>query len=98
MTYVGDGDSLCVAATRGREADPNTWIEVRLADFYAPELHQPGGQEAKKALSRIAMGKRVQCLATHQSYDRLVAECRLPNGGLGQFIRRAGVTEGGNGR
>lgn len=98
MTYVGDGDSLCVAATRGREADPNTWIEVRLADFYAPELHQPGGQDAKKALARIAMGKRVQCLATHQSYDRLVAECRLPNGSLGQFMRRAGVTEGGNGR
>lgn len=36
VRYVGDGDSLCV----GRTADPNTWIEVRLADFNAPEPHQ----------------------------------------------------------
>jgi len=27
VRYVGDGDSVCV----GRTADPNEWIEVRLA-------------------------------------------------------------------
>ncbi len=39
VRYVGDGDSLCV----GKTTDPNAWIEVRLADFNAPELHEDGG-------------------------------------------------------
>jgi len=39
VRYVGDGDSLCV----GNSSDPATWIEVRLADFNAPELHRDGG-------------------------------------------------------
>ncbi|HEY2355973.1 MAG TPA: hypothetical protein VGH86_00880 [Phenylobacterium sp.] len=34
VVYVGDGDSLCVAVGEG----PQNWVEVRLADFYAPEL------------------------------------------------------------
>ncbi len=38
VRYVGDGDGFCV----GNSADPNTWIEVRLADFDAPELHSRG--------------------------------------------------------
>lgn len=42
VRYVGDGDSLCV----GQAADPGTWIEVRLADFDAPELHAPEGRRA----------------------------------------------------
>lgn len=40
VRYVGDGDGLCV----GNSNDPNTWIEVRLADFDAPELHAPDGR------------------------------------------------------
>ena len=51
VRYVGDGDGLCV----GRTSDPNEWIEVRLADFDAPELHTPGGPAAKAAL-RAAIG------------------------------------------
>lgn len=43
VRYVGDGDSLCV----GTSSDPATWIEVRLADFNAPELHADGGAAAK---------------------------------------------------
>lgn len=42
VRYVGDGDSLCV----GLSPDPQTWIEVRLADFDAPELHDPEGRRA----------------------------------------------------
>jgi hypothetical protein len=34
VRYAGDGDSLC----SGQSPDPLTWIEVRLADFDAPEL------------------------------------------------------------
>lgn len=37
VRYIGDGDSLCV----GPNTDPATWIEVRLSDFDAPELHSP---------------------------------------------------------
>ena len=37
VRYVSDGDSLCIGAS----SDPQSWIEVRLADFDAPELHSP---------------------------------------------------------
>ena len=38
VVYVGDGDSLCVALGPSYAQ----WAEVRLADFYAPELHDAG--------------------------------------------------------
>lgn len=94
VAYVGDGDSLCVAMGQG----PGAWVEVRLADFYAPELSAPGGRQAKAALARIAMGQRVQCIAQHRSYDRVVAVCTVQGVSLGERMRSAGVTEGGNGR
>ncbi len=50
VSYVVDGDGLCVGADRGG-------IEVRLGDFNAPELREPGGREAKAMLERIAMGQ-----------------------------------------
>lgn len=94
VRYVGDGDSLCV----GPNADPASWIEVRLADFFAPELSRPGGAEAKAALEQIAFGRTVRCQAGKRSYDRVVARCRLDGAPLGQLMRRAGVVEGGAGR
>lgn len=51
VRYVGDGDSLCV----GWSARPTDWVEVRISDFHAPELHAPGGAEAKAALRRLVM-------------------------------------------
>jgi endonuclease YncB( thermonuclease family) len=94
VQYVGDGDSLCV----GRSGDPATWIEVRLADFYAPELNGPGGRQAKAALEQIALGQLVQCRAGHRSYDRLVAQCTLGGATLGHLMRQSGMAEGGRGR
>jgi len=94
VRYVGDGDSLCVGTT----SEAKTWIEVRVADFYAPELHAPGGKAAKSALERIAMGKAVQCTAGKRSYDRVVATCTLSGSSVADLMRRAGVTEGGRGR
>lgn len=93
VRYVGDGDSLCV----GPGPDPATWIEVRLADFYAPELHEEGGGAARDALIRLAGGRRLVCLAEHRSYDRIVALCTLRGRPLGDLLRRAGDREGGNG-
>lgn len=94
VRYIGDGDSLCV----GRSADPRTWIEVRLADFFAPELHAPGGGAARAALARIARGRQSDCVAGDRSYDRIVAQCYVRGRSLGDLMREAGVQEGGRGR
>lgn len=94
VSYVGDGDSLCVAVG----PSPNEWVEVRVADFYAPELHAAGGPEAKAALEQIAMGRRAICVAGRRSYDRVVAKCRINGVSIGEQMRRAGIAEGGNGR
>jgi endonuclease YncB( thermonuclease family) len=98
VRYVGDGDSLCV----GPSNDPNTWIEVRLADFNAPELHSPTGPQAKATLERLAMGHQAQCVAgggrrgNVTSYDRVIATCRVNGRRIGDLMREAGVQEGGN--
>lgn len=94
VAYVGDGDSLCVALGPSR----SKWAEVRLADFYAPEIHEPGGLEAKDTLSRLVEGKRVECVAEHRSYDRVVAVCRLRGRSIGDLMRASGIREGGRGR
>lgn len=94
VVYIGDGDSLCVAIGQG----PSDWVEVRLADFYAPELAAPGGRQAKAALESIAMGQRVECRAQHRSYDRVVAVCTVQGINLGDRMRAAGVVPGGRGK
>lgn len=93
VVYVGDGDSLCVAVGQG----PANWVEVRVADFYAPELSEPDGPAAKAALERIAMGARATCVAQHRSHDRIVAQCAIRGRDLGDLMRAAGVREGGRG-
>jgi endonuclease YncB( thermonuclease family) len=93
VTYVGDGDSLCVAV--GLHAWQ--WVEVRLEDFYAPELHAPGGEAAKRALSRLTFGRELVCRAGRQSYDRIIATCTREGRPVGDLLRDAGVLEGGRG-
>jgi micrococcal nuclease len=73
-------------------------IEVRLADFYAPELREPGGEEAKAALSKIALRQQVTCVAGKKSWDRTIAVCRLGSQSIGDLMRAVGVPEGGRGR
>jgi micrococcal nuclease len=94
VVYVGDGDSLCVAVASG----PENWVEVRVADFYAPELNTPEGKRAKATLERLVKGKRAVCRAEKRSYDRIVAHCEVGGRSIGQLMRRAGVAEGGRGR
>jgi micrococcal nuclease len=93
VVYIGDGDGLCVAVGQGAQ----NWVEVRLSDFYAPELHEPDGRRAKAALERIASGKRAVCVADHRSHDRVVARCMIDGVAVGDRMRAAGVPEGGNG-
>lgn len=82
---------MCVAVGQG----PETWVEVRVADFYAQELHAAGGAQAKATLERITRGKRAVCKAQHRSYDRVVAVCRIGGQTVGDLMRSAGVAEGG---
>lgn len=88
VRYVGDGDGLCV----GKTADPKEWIEVRLADFNAPELHRPGGVAAKAALERVALQHTVICTTERGrggrviSYDRVIARCRIGTDSIGVSI------------
>ena len=94
VRYVGDGDSLCVGPAR----QPDRWIEIRLADFYARELNEPGGREARRALEKLTRGRTLLCRAGKRSYDRVVAHCTLGGVALGDRLRAAGVAEGGRGR
>lgn len=91
VRYVGDGDSLCV----GSGDRPDQWIEVRLGDFNAPELKEPGGERAKRLLAGTTMGRTLTCRAERRSYDRVVATCMLNGRRLGNELRRRGGVEGG---
>lgn len=99
VRYVGDGDSICV----GPSVDPAGWVEVRLADWFAPELAEPGGQHAKAAMQRAAMGRAASCVVEQghngrtYSYDRVIASCSVGGRDLGDLMRASGVPEGGRG-
>ena len=73
VRHVIDGDGLCVGPT-GR---PDRWIEVRLADFHAPELREAGGVRASARLAALTKGRTISCIAGHRSYDRIVATCTI---------------------
>lgn len=98
VRYVGDGDSLCL----GPSTDPSTWIEVRLSDFDAPELHSPTGRADRDRLSGLVRGRVLACVAVRGRngrvivYDRVIAACRLNGRGVGDLLREAGGREGGN--
>lgn len=98
VRYVGDGDSLCV----GPSIDPATWVEVRLADFDAPELRSPTGRADRDRLSRLVRGRRLACIAVRGRngrvlvYDRVIAACRLNGRSVGDLLRAAGGREGGS--
>lgn len=97
VRYVGDGDSLCV----GPGDDPATWIEVRLADFDAPELAEPEGGRARSLLTGIALGRWANCTARRGrtgrviTYDRVIATCLINGRSIGTLLRAKGAPEGG---
>lgn len=90
VTYIVDGDGFCVGKDQGG-------IEVRVADFNACELNEPGGEAAKQNLRKIVFGKVVECVAGKRSYDRTIAVCTVEGQKVGDFLRRAGTCEGGRG-
>lgn len=98
VRYIGDGDSLCL----GPSTDPATWVEVRLSDFDAPELHSPTGRADRDRLSRLVRGRVLTCIAVRGRngrvivYDRVIASCRLNGRTVGDLLRAAGGREGGD--
>ena len=73
------------------------WVEVRLADFYAPEFSSADGPAAKAALKRIAFGKQATCVAGASTYDRIAARCHIDGRAIGDLMTAAGIKEGGAG-
>jgi len=68
--WVIDGDTIVIGKSR-----------VRLAGIDAPELDHPWGKQSKWALVQLCKGQTVTAvLRPELSYDRLVAECFLPDG------------------
>lgn len=68
--WVIDGDTIVINNVR-----------LRLAGIDAPELDHPWGKRSKWALVQLCKGQMVTAqVKPEQSYDRLVAECFLPDG------------------
>ena len=98
VRYVGDGVSLCL----GNSADPAAWIEVRLADFDAAELHSPTDRADRDRLIQLVGRPRLDCVAVRGRngraivYDRVIAACQLNGRRVGDLLRAVGGREGGN--
>lgn len=68
--WVVDGDTIIVENVR-----------LRLAGIDAPELDHPWGQKSKWALVQLCKGQVITArLRPELSYNRIVAECFLPDG------------------
>jgi micrococcal nuclease len=68
--WVIDGDTIVIDR-----------IHIRLAGIDAPELDHPWGQRSKWALVQLCKGQKVTArIRPELSYDRVVAECFLPDG------------------
>ena len=80
--WVVDGDTITIDK-----------VSIRIAGIDAPELDHPYGQQAKWALVKLCKGQVVTArLKPELSYDRLVAECFLPDGrDLAAEMVRAGM-------
>lgn len=80
--WVIDGDTIDIEGTR-----------LRLAGIDAPELDHPWGRRAKWEMVRLCKGQIVTAVIKPElSYDRLVAQCFLPDGrDLAAELVRAGL-------
>lgn len=91
---IHDGDTACICSG----PDPRTCVRTRFADFYAPELSEPGGRVARDALAQLLDGQRLVCVHHHASHRRSVAYCEIAGWPIGDLLRGMGVREGGRGR
>jgi len=80
--WVIDGDTVIIDK-----------IRIRIAGIDAPELDHPFGKQSKWALVKLCKGQVVTARVKPElSYDRMVAECFLPDGrDLAAEMVRAGM-------
>lgn len=71
VNRVIDGDTFEVITKIGETK------RVRIANYNAPELNQPGGKKAAKKLKDMIDGKTVSIVPKGKSYGRVVADVRL---------------------
>lgn len=68
--WVIDGDTIVIDK-----------VHIRLAGIDAPELDHPWGRQSKWAMVQLCKGQIVTArIKPELSYDRVVAECKLPDG------------------
>lgn len=68
--WVIDGDTIVIGTQH-----------IRLAGIDAPELDHPWGQQSKWAMVKLCKGQTITArIKPEVSYDRVVAECFLPDG------------------
>lgn len=83
-----------------RVIDGDTFITkedqtIRLANIEAPELHRCGGQEAKRTLERLVLGKPIYLKVMYRDqYQRLISFVYTPDGYVNQKIVEAGMAVG----
>lgn len=74
---VVDGDTIVIARER-----------IRIQNFNAPEMNQPGGPQAKARMEALTRGKVVHCDGkARDRYARLVARCEVDGVDLGKALR-----------
>lgn len=82
---VADGDTLTIADTAGRQ------YKIRFVGIDAPELKQPFGQQARQALSRLAMGKSARVLWSEKDqFDRTLGEIYIDDRHVNVDLVRSG--------
>lgn len=75
---VVDGDTLVIDHQR-----------IRIQNFNAPEMNEPGGPEAKAKMQALTSGHVVHCdPKARDKYARIVARCSVDGRDLGQAMRR----------
>lgn len=86
ITRVSDGDTVWL-----RPAEGGKPVQVRIDGIDAPELCQPGGPEAARALAQRVQGRTVQAtLHAQDDYQRWLGRLALDDVDLGAWMVRQG--------
>jgi endonuclease YncB( thermonuclease family) len=81
VSQVTDGDTLWLRPPEGKP------IEVRLRDIDAPEICQPWGEDARKALSELTLNKVASLqVVAHDKYGRAVGNLMIEDTNVSRFM------------
>lgn len=87
VSWVMDGDTVLLVRDGQREP-----IKLRVDGIDAPETCQPGGGEARDAMIRLALRKKVQVVTVgRDSYGRLIGRLSVGQQDVGAEMVRSGM-------